>query len=167
MMQGAAEAARWDTSKDLDFTNGAGTAKGLRAPVANGEAARYQDIFAVLQFSTGTRTIAATETRYIGGGEISTASTVVAFRAPRAGRIRNLYNKSTGTPGGSDTFTYTVYKNGVATALTAQTPGGASVSSDTSNVVSVAAGDQIDVQCVVSATGATRGHQSTIEMIMA
>lgn len=64
---------------------------------------------------------------------------------PRAVKIRNLYCNTTTCPGAAATAT--VMKNGVATALTVTIPtSSCTTESDTSDIISFAAGDQISLQ---------------------
>lgn len=71
--------------------------------------------------------------------------------APFAGVLKNLYVRNSAVLGGGIDVNYTVYVNNVATAITVNISGAAQVNGqDTTNVVSVAAGDRI-------ALAATRG----------
>jgi hypothetical protein len=67
------------------------------------------------------------------------------YRIPAAGTISNLkVNLQSGGPGGTDTATFTIYKNGVATALTLTISGSTSQGSSTASV-GVAVDDEISL----------------------
>ena len=74
-----------------------------------------------------------------------TSATAYAVPVPRAGTARNLRVVLTTAPGGSDTNTLTVYKNGSATALAVAITGASTTGSDLADSVSFAAGDTIMV----------------------
>ena len=97
-------------------------------------------------------------TQYItpaGQGEpnfaVSTTANTVYAVVPTAGTIKNLYVNLGTAP--SFTRTFTLYKNGSATALTFNITGSATSGNDTSHSVAVVAGDYIEL--VVSASGGT------------
>lgn len=74
----------------------------------------------------------------------TTAATAVLMKMPFAATVSNLYVETDAAADvGGDTIT--VYKNGVATALTATIAQGATTASDTSNSFSVVATDTITV----------------------
>lgn len=97
-----------------------------------------------------------------------------AFLAPRAGTIRNLrarHNTNNGsTPPPVTTVQYTLFVNGVATALTAtviMTPAVGDSASDLVNEVTVAPGDIIEMKAI-KAAGIGSGQlkpQVTVEFI--
>lgn len=65
-----------------------------------------------------------------------------------AGTIKNLYVKVNAALGGGNSGVWTLYKNGSSTGLTVTISGASDTSgSDTTNSVSVVAGDDIAVQC--------------------
>lgn len=164
LMYNGAEKARLNSAGDVDFAAGAGTAIGLRAPTANGEAARWQDVCWNLQFGTGENSILQATTNYIGQASSNTASDVVGFRATRACKINKMYASVDGSPGDPDTFTYTVRVADADTTVTCQTPGGARTSEDTAHSVSVTAGQRIEVKLVTSLTAAARKHRIMLEL---
>jgi hypothetical protein len=75
---------------------------------------------------------------------------------PTAGTLKNLYVRNTTVQPVTGTFVITLRKNGVSTAITVtfSNADGANVTkSDTTNSVSVVAGDLISLQCVNNAAG--------------
>lgn len=80
---------------------------------------------------------------------------------PRAGTISKLYAQHKGNAGSSEVETYTVMKNGVATALEVVINGNSSaVVADTTHSLTVAAGDYISLRIVRSV--ATSTHPTLI-----
>lgn len=73
---------------------------------------------------------------------------------PTSGTIKRLSMELETAPGSGKSRTYTLYKNGVATALTFTISGTATTGSDLSNTVSVSPGDEISLECTGSSTPA-------------
>lgn len=112
-------------------------------------------------------TIASGSTVYIPANGVqtpiatnSTWSLVTNASTVTFGRLRAGV---TAGPGVGQTFTYTVYENGVATASTCQITGAATSCDDTSNTFTSARGDGIAVQIVTSASAVARAHWVSIE----
>lgn len=82
---------------------------------------------------------------YLRPGMAAADSTEVFLTAPRAGKLSTLYLKATSAPVGG-TVTVTVRKNGLDTSLLATIALLGTTASDTSNTVTVAAGDTISVK---------------------
>ena len=87
-----------------------------------------------------------------------TASTLNATETNRqqmcavAGTMKNLYVQCNAAPGSGKSWGVTVVKNGTDTALTATIANTATTSSDTSNTVTVAAGDRLSIKISPSGT---------------
>ena len=96
----------------------------------------------------------STVTRYLSPGysEQGTAGTsdIVRLRVPRAGVVKNLYVKQNTPSSSTDTLTYTLLLNGVATALTVTVAANVSTAQDVVNTVSAAAGDELSVRVTKS-----------------
>lgn len=106
--------------------------------------------------------VTAGKTLYIGTILDSSES---AVRIPMpAVTITELYVACSTAPGSNQTFTYTVMKNGVATALSAQISGSGVSSSDTGESISFSAGDTLSVRVVTSAAAATAYHSYAIKV---
>ena len=98
--------------------------------------------------------IAAATTTYLGPVGHSAAANQSAFVIPYSGSIRLGYFSLSSAPGAGLTTTFTVFKNGAATALTAGITGAtATTGNDLVHTVPVVPGDQICIQ-VVTPTGA-------------
>jgi hypothetical protein len=83
-----------------------------------------------------------------------------SFICNKPGVVVGFNYFTTVAPGAGQSFVYTVFKNGVATAMTATSSGAASFSASTSaNPFTVAQNDQIDVQLVTSAGAASSIHR--------
>lgn len=95
---------------------------------------------------------ATTTTRYTSPSSFysSTESTMVSVM-PVGGRIRNL--RVTLDNGPTATYTYTITKNGVASALTTSISGGSQNASDLTDIVNFDAGDTIAL--VITPSGGT------------
>jgi hypothetical protein len=95
-----------------------------------------------------------TTTRYLSPGfaEQGTAGTtdIYRIRTPRAGVFKNLYVMHNAVSSSTNTHTYTLLVNGVASALTVTVAGNVSTGQDTTNTVSVVAGDQISIRITKS-----------------
>ncbi len=90
-----------------------------------------------------------------GNGVDSSAGTRTLIS--RGGTIKNLYVILSGVVGSGKTNTYTIYKNGIATALAASVSGTTATSgNDTIHGVSVVAGDEIGIE-VTSQTNTKLG----------
>lgn len=118
---------------------------------------------AVLLFSSGIATIASGSTDYFGGTANEAGTKDLAqIPVPFAGRVRGLQIKTNGSPGAGQSFTYTLMLNGSAVAITATMSDSATTASDTSNKVTVAAGDLLEIRCVTSGSAAARFHRATL-----
>jgi len=96
----------------------------------------------------------------IAGGAGTEAN--VRWRVPVAGTIIRAYTTASAAPGGSDTFTYRIMKNG-ATAGSDFTATGATATAEiTGQSISVAAGDTISIRMTPSATAAAANHMGQI-----
>ena len=79
-----------------------------------------------------------------GGGTISDTNANVLFQVmPIAGTISKLRAVADYAPGGTETITAALYKNGAATALSCTMTGTDTTCSDSSNTVSVVQGDKV------------------------
>lgn len=108
-------------------------------------------------FSNVNLGITASDTRFFlltGAAPNATDSQAIGTRfiCPKAGTAKNLYVEITTAPAGAATRTFTFYKNGVATALSAVISGAAVTANDTTNVVAVSAGDELSVAVINNAT---------------
>lgn len=107
-------------------------------------------------------------TKYMGGWDDATASLTESDVAVpvTAGTIRNLRVTSSATVGAGQTVTFTVRKNGVDTGITCQlTNGGGRTASDSTNTITVVAGDLITISSVTSATTGTMHLTANLEHI--
>lgn len=110
-----------------------------------------------------------TTTRYLGPGimDSQAATSVDQMTIPRDGFLRNMYLFVNGPGGNGNTIVYTVRINSVASALTVSMASTAATGSDTTNVVSVSEGDEIDVE-ITKALGVSTGPdevRATMEFV--
>jgi hypothetical protein len=68
-------------------------------------------------------------------------------------------------PGAGQTFTYTLYKNGSPTTITATTSDSATISSDLTHEITGTSGDQIYIKVVASGSAAVTAHTATFEFM--
>jgi hypothetical protein len=95
-----------------------------------------------------------TTTEYLpisGGFNLFPAEADAENVMPTAGTIDNLYLSFDGTAGAGKSYTLTLYKNGIATALTANISN-STITPDTTHSVSFIAGDTLSIQSVPSGT---------------
>lgn len=93
----------------------------------------------------------------------SWSSSSEAIRATPVGgamTLSNFYMATDVAPGSGFSYTFTIMKNGVATALQVLISDLATSATDSTNSVSYAAGDTISIQCTPSGTPATLNVQS-------
>jgi len=104
-----------------------------------------------LIFGYGGATGGSGSTVYFGRTDASNATEVNA-RSPisTAGVIKNMYARSEDAPSSGDTNAYTLMLNGSATSLTCTVSGTDTSANDTSNTVTVAAGDEVSIKWVAS-----------------
>lgn len=109
-------------------------------------------------FCTGVVTTAAT--LYLNGAACTGTTATYSYVAAVAGEVANLrVLSSAAVTGGASKDVLTVFKNGVATALTCTMAAAATTCSDTTNGFSVVAGDYIQFQ-FVAATSDTAANIS-------
>lgn len=110
-------------------------------------------------FLCGSRggNLSTTTTQYTGiGGQQGLNATEARRRnvIPTGGTIKNLYVKLSTAPGAGTSRTFTLYKNGSATALTCTVSDAATTANDTTHSVSVAAGDEVSLESTLTGTPA-------------
>ena len=105
-----------------------------------------------------------TTTRYLWPWyEDSLAQTsAIQMRVPRACTLKNMRVRHNTTAGNGNNIVYTVRKNGTATALTVTLASTASDGSDTTNTVSFAAGDLIDIEVTKASSIGTSPSNITV-----
>lgn len=140
----------------LIASTSAGTAGQVLTSGGTGVNPTYQAVGQVFSANTGLVSVAAGSTRYIGMGDLISATEFhVYFVIPRSGRIRNLYVYSDAAPGAAQTYTFTLRVALADTSVTATISGsGSNSASNLVNTATVTAGDRISVKVVTSA-GAT------------
>lgn len=115
-----------------------------------------------LSGNTGAATVAANTTVYLGPGALNTAAGRGAFQCPKAGNCVGFQVVASTGPGASQTFTYTVYHNGVATQMTGSTTGASGNTAVSVNQFPIAANDTIELQLVTSASANAGYHQFSL-----
>ena len=84
----------------------------------------------------------------VGGYQWSASTSGAAAQVmPASGTLKWLYMRLKTAPGGSASYTFTVYKNGGATSLTVTISASATTGADTTNTVSITAGDTVSLYC--------------------
>jgi hypothetical protein len=112
-----------------------------------------------LNFSSGA-TVSAGSTSFLGFGAISGAAFSSQQFLSATHTVVQLIAETTGAPGSGQTFTYTLFKNGVATALTVVLSGaGFQESSTATTVIEDVSNDaSYSVQLVTSAGASVASH---------
>lgn len=112
-------------------------------------------------FTSGPSDVAA-GTTYLGAIAADATESNVDVTLSSAGTISNLIAAPTIAPGGSETFTYTLRKNGSDTALTCTVTGDSISATDITNSVSVGIGDTISVKLVISGAATETTHDAVV-----
>jgi len=86
------------------------------------------------------------------GQQAENATEEAFFIVPTAGTLTKLYTVVATAPGGADTLTYTIRKNGADQTITCVISAAEVSANDAAHTVSVAAGDKISLKLVSSAT---------------
>ena len=115
---------------------------------------------AAINFSGGGTAVANGTTRYFAAGTVETGAATFPLRAPFTGNMTRMITQSSGVVSG--TRTYTLYKNGAATAMTSVASGGSTQSSDVANSVAVTTGDYLAVEVVIAGDAVSSTHNATI-----
>ncbi len=103
--------------------------------------------------------LSSSASRYftIQTGRSGTSSEAAESPVSPAGVFRNLYVRLNGTAGSGKSYTFSLYKNGSVTSLATSVSGAsATTNSDTTNSVSVSAGDRFWLQADPVSTPLTR-----------
>lgn len=117
----------------------------------------------VLNGNAGSGTVAAASTVFLGpGGYANAVASVNTFQVPKAGNVTGFQIKANSGAGVGFTFTYTVFLNGAATAMTGQLTGAPSVLNVTTNPFAVIVGDRLELQLVTLAGAAATNHTFSI-----
>ncbi len=123
--------------------------------------------------SSDTTTVAAGATSYIGQRTLNATEAVAASFMPfyPSGAVAlAMYCKCTAAPVGAETFTYTLFKNGIATSIAVVITGAAvagsyiALGASLANQVTYAPGDSFSVRVVASGGAAVTTHQVAIEV---
>jgi hypothetical protein len=123
---------------------------------------------APLLFGAGDVGVSAT-TRYLFPSyEDDLAQTIaIQIEVERAGTLRNLRVRHNVVGGTAVVITYTVRKNGVATALAMALAANASAGSDLVNSVAVVAGDRLDIEVTKAVLGGASPNDITASLELA
>lgn len=113
---------------------------------------------------TSTDNVAA-GTVYMGASAAHAAEADAQLTLSVSGTISNLVVTPEIAPSGSETFTYTLRKNGSDTSLTCTVTGDAASATDIAHSVSVVSTDKIDVKLVVSSSAAVTSHDAVVRFI--
>lgn len=107
-------------------------------------------------------TIAAALTRYLGPVGAQANEGDAFLMVGRPGIVNQLVVEVDAAPGAAQTFTYTVRKNGVATAMTGAISGAASFQLVNANSFTYSAADRLSLEVVTSAGAAAARHRWVI-----
>lgn len=118
---------------------------------------------AIMAFSSLTSGVGAGLTRYLGIANHNATENIVDIVVPATGTLRNMYALADGTPSAGQTYVYTLRKNASDSSVTSTTTNAGRTSSDTTNTLSVTAGDVISVKIVTSASATVATHRVTLE----
>ena len=137
----------------------------VTVPIRSQDATQYPPCPMFFYISAQTQ-----NTTSYGGGYLADANLTVESDAqiamPVACTVKNLRTSCDSAPAAGQTYTYTVKKNGVDTAITSQATSAGRQSYDLTNEVSFAAGDLLSIKSVASATAGTRYSCMTLEAFL-
>lgn len=108
--------------------------------------------------------IASGATEYMDASNSNATIANVNMPVPFDCTIKNMFAKSAAAPGASQTYLYTLFKNGVGQTLTCTITDPATTASDTTNSVPVAAGDLISVRVIASGSAANTFHHVSVDV---
>lgn len=114
-------------------------------------------------------TVAANSTVYLGPNGQSATEIQASVFTPQVmywiATAARIYCASDGTPGGSDTFSWTLRLNFADTAITGTTGSAATVATMSGGPVSIGPIHDIDLKLVTSATASARNHRGYIVLL--
>lgn len=115
--------------------------------------------FFAVMLSTGSETIAAASTAFVGIGAQLSTSLAIRIPVPIDCTLDAMFVHSGADAGATPGFDYTVFKNGVAiTAAKCSITGATSTCSVPGLSESFTAGDEVSIEVVVGAGAAATGH---------
>jgi hypothetical protein len=119
------------------------------------------NVSAASSWSSSTpASVSAASTVYLGPNGLANAfPDDSVWVSNKAGVLREFFAAVNVAPSGSETFTYTIFKNGDATTMTSAIIGDGFSTSTTANPVAVAPGDTISIRLVTSASAAAAKHR--------
>lgn len=107
--------------------------------------------------------LVANSTVYVGPLGPQVGNTVAAYSiAGKSGTITGFQVSSSAFPGAGQSYTYTLYKNGAATALTGTVSGAAQNTLLVTGAVSISGYDNFQLQIVSSITASAAYHTGNI-----
>lgn len=110
------------------------------------------------------QTIAPSLTRYLGAVGATEFSNDAPYIVGRRSVVNNIYAAVNTAPGASETYTYTLMKNSVATALTFQISGASSYSGQASGAITVLPNDTLELRVETSSGAAYAKHRFRIAL---
>jgi hypothetical protein len=119
--------------------------------------------YGFLAFTSGYSDVNA-GTIYLGSSTANATEASVQLTLTGSGTISHLSATPVIAPGGSQTFSYTLRKNGSDTALTCTVTGDVVSANDDAHSVSVATGDKVDIKLVVSGSAAKTTHNVAVRI---
>lgn len=111
-----------------------------------------------------TSPVAASTTVYLGANGAQSTATASRWVASRTYSAVALTVASDAAPGASQTYTYTLYKNGSATSVTGTISGASSTSASTTSTFTASAGDTLSIQLVTSSGATATNHRVAVEL---
>ena len=112
---------------------------------------------------------ANTQAAYSPNGDVAAAwgnNLFVAIPICRAGTLQHLYYETFGPPGAGETFTLTVWVNGIVTLLSVQIAGAVQIAgNDVVNQIPVVPGDNILMEIVTSLNAGITWHKWSFELV--
>ncbi|WP_186205935.1 right-handed parallel beta-helix repeat-containing protein [Burkholderia gladioli] len=115
-----------------------------------------------------TSNVASGSTVYLGTNGAQAVETATNYVVPRRAMVMGFYTATLAAPGASQSFTYTLRKNGVSTSMVATSSGASSflaTAANTQPAILVQPGDVIDLQLVTSASATATNHRWYVTLL--
>ena len=132
------------------------------ATLANSFPSGWRGRRSILRDTSEGGTVVANATSFLGA-TVSATESAVQVQVPFKGVARNLTTQASATPGASQTYTYTLRKNGADTALTVTRDNTSAFGADLTNEVECAKLDKLATKLATSVTATVAVHSAEYE----
>jgi hypothetical protein len=135
----------------------------VASSVADAIPSGWQGRKAIFPLGTGATTVPAGSTFYAGVSIVASAESLTYSRVPFNGVARNLHIRAGNNPGVGQTYTYTIRKSGVDTALAGTISEPSQLLDQVTSEVAFIRGQYINMKIVTSAGAGVYVHNGSLE----